>query len=95
MFVVAVRGRFIGSCRVPSGSQCCVNVHKNDHNEVQNCSNNPKHCQDGFFFALLFLIAFIIFIPTSDYHLGGQFLYPSPQANLELESELLVTMTCF
>lgn len=84
MFVVTLNGRFIWSICMPSSLQRCINIHKNDHNEVQNCPNNSKHCQDGFFFAFLFLTAFIFFISTSDYHLGGQFLYPPLQNNLDL-----------
>lgn len=89
MFVVTLNGRFIWSICMPSSLQRCINIHKNDHNEVQNCPNNSKHCQDGFFFAFLFLTAFIFFISTSDYHLGGQFLYPSLQNNLDLGTKTL------
>lgn len=80
--LLSLNGRFIWSICMPSSLQRCVNIHENDHNEVQNCPNNSKHCQDGFFFAFLFLTAFIFFISTSDYHLGGQFLYPPLQDNL-------------
>lgn len=84
MFVVTLNGLFIWSICMPPSLQRCVNIHKNDHDEVQNCPNNSKHCQDGFFFAFLFLTAFIFFISTSDYHLGGQLLYPPLQDNLDL-----------
>lgn len=87
MFVVTLNGLFIWSICMPSSLQRCINIHKNDHNEVQNCPNNSKHCQDGFFFAFLFLTAFIFFISTSDYHLGGQFLYPPLQNNHAVHQE--------